>query len=78
MNSSTIAKCWICFATILIATAPVDAYVDPGIAGAMYQVVYAVVFGAIAAWVLRPWHYLLSLLRRRRERHRVVDSRPGE
>jgi hypothetical protein len=53
-------------AIISLATARLEAYVDPGIVGALYQAAYALVFGALTAWVFRPWRYLVSLFRRRR------------
>src|SRR5687768_10545128 len=59
-------KTVICVGMMLLAYARTHAYIDPGIVGALYQAVYALVFGAITAWVFRPWRYLMSLFRRRR------------
>ncbi len=41
---------------------PAHAYVDPGILSTLYQALYALVFGAAAAWIMRPWAWLKSLL----------------
>lgn len=35
-------------------------YVDPGIIGALSQMLYAVVFGVIAAVIFKPWVFLKS------------------
>lgn len=40
------------------------AYVDPGILGVLYQLVYVFFFGTLVAWLLRPWRYLKVLFER--------------
>ena len=42
------------------------AYIDPGILAVLYQVGYALVLGAFAAFVLRPWAWLKSLFQRKK------------
>ena len=54
----------ILLAALLLITSPAYAYVDPGVLGVLYQAAYALVFGALAAFVLRPWQYLKSLFAR--------------
>jgi hypothetical protein len=34
------------------------AYVDPGLLGSLYQIIYVFVFGILAGWVLRPFKYI--------------------
>jgi len=50
----------------LLSVAPVvvEAYVDPGLVASGYQIVYTVIFGLILGWLLRPFSYMRSLLRR--------------
>jgi hypothetical protein len=45
---------------------PAFAYIDPGTISMVIQGLFAVVFGAATAWVMRPWHMLKSLFRRRK------------
>ena len=52
--------------TLILALTPAvaHAYVDPGFLGSLYQMIYMFVFGVAAAWVLKPFRYLSSLLKR--------------
>jgi hypothetical protein len=50
--------------------APLWAYVDPGFAAALYQALYALIFGGIAAVLLTPWRAVTAFLRRRFGRNR--------
>ena len=43
---------------------PAYAYVDPGFLGSLYQMVYMLIFGVFAGWVLRPYRYLTSLFQK--------------
>jgi len=49
-----------------LAPLPVFAYVDPGTVSMVIQGLFAVVFGAATAWVMRPWQLLKSLFRKRK------------
>ena len=53
---------------LLLLSARLDAYVDPGIVGALFQSAYAMVFAAVSLWILRPWRYVRSLFRWRASR----------
>ena len=48
----------------ILAPAPAWAYVDPGVVGMLYQAVYAILFGGLMAWLLKPWRYVRSLFTR--------------
>ena len=37
------------------------AYVDPGIIGAFFQVIFVVIFGSVLAFVTKPWRFIKSL-----------------
>jgi hypothetical protein len=34
------------------------AYVDPGLLGSLYQMIYVLIFGVLAGWVLRPFKFI--------------------
>lgn len=36
------------------------AYVDPGFLGALYQLIYVFIFGALATWVMKPVRFFKS------------------
>lgn len=40
------------------------AYVDPGIVAILYQAIYVAVFGALAAFIFKPWNYLKSFFQK--------------
>ena len=42
----------------------VFAYVDPGILGALYQMVYVAIFGVAAAVIFKPWAFIKGTVRR--------------
>lgn len=42
------------------------AYIDPGILAVLYQLGYALVLGAFAAFILRPWAWFKSLFQRKK------------
>ena len=50
-------------AFLFIPPRPAQAYVDPGILGALSQVVYVFLFGALATWLLRPFRFVKRLWR---------------
>ena len=58
---------------LLFAT-PAYAYVDPGFLGSLYQMVYMLIFGVLASWVLRPYQYLTSLFQKLKSRLKKNDS----
>ena len=35
-------------------------YIDPGILGALYQIVYVFIYGSLLAWIIKPWRYIKS------------------
>ena len=43
---------------------PAFAYIDPGTVSMVIQGLFAVVFGAATAWVMRPWQIVKSLFRK--------------
>lgn len=47
------------------------AYVDPGILPIVYQALYALIFGAVTMFILRPWGYLKSKFGRREEKEKT-------
>lgn len=51
-------------ALLLFCPRPAAAYVDPGVVGSLYQIIYVVVFGALLGFVARPYKYLTSLFDR--------------
>lgn len=53
-------------AIAFLAPHPVFAYVDPGTVSMVIQGLFAVIFGAATAWVMRPWQLLKSLFHRRK------------
>ncbi len=54
---------------ILIAIVPRTgyAYVDPGIASAVLQGLFVIVFGGATAFLLRPWTWFKSVFRSAKE-----------
>ena len=50
----------------VLAPHPAFAYIDPGTVSMVIQGLFAVVFGAATAWVMRPWQLFKSLFRRRK------------
>jgi len=34
------------------------AYVDPGLLGSLYQIIYILIFGVLAGWVFRPFKFI--------------------
>ena len=45
------------------------AYVDPGLLSSLYQIIYAILAGAVFAWIAKPWNYLKSLSGRKKKAH---------
>jgi hypothetical protein len=45
-------------AFIALSGSPLFAYVDPGIIGTLYQMVYVAIFGVVAAVIFKPWGFL--------------------
>ncbi len=44
------------------------AYVDPGIIGTAFQLVYFLVFGVLLAWLVKPFTYLKRLFQKGKDR----------
>ena len=51
------------------------AYIDPGILAVLYQLGYALVLGAFAAFILRPWAWFKSLFQRKKREDYPEDRR---
>ena len=51
------------------------AYIDPGILAVLYQAGYALVLGAFAAFVLRPWTWFKSLFQRKKREENPAERR---
>jgi len=56
-------------------TGPAAAYVDPGILPLVYQAAYALVIGAVVAFVIRPWNWIRSLFSRNVPESRAPNAR---
>jgi hypothetical protein len=46
------------FAALAASGSPLFAYVDPGIIGTLYQMVYVAIFGVVAAVIFKPWGFI--------------------
>lgn len=62
--------------TVLVVffATPAYAYVDPGFLGSLYQMVYMLIFGVFAGWVLRPYRYIAALFHKLKSRLKKTDS----
>ena len=49
------------------------AYVDPGLMGMLFQTFYVLVFGVLAAWVIKPWNYMKGLFKKKKEQKSEKD-----
>ncbi len=56
---------------------PAHAYVDPGILSILYQALYALAFGAAAAWIMRPWAWLKTRFPARRRKLDAAGNTDG-
>jgi len=54
------------------------AYVDPGIAAILYQALYAIAFGAVSLFVIRPWRYLRSIFSGFGRRRKPASATPPD
>jgi hypothetical protein len=76
-GSSSVVAGLLLFLLFAISPLPAWAYVDPGIAAILYQALYALAFGAVSLFVIRPWRYLKSMfggLGRKRKTPRATPS----
>ncbi len=48
---------------LLSFATPAHAYIDPGVAYAVVQAAFVVIFGGAVAWVVRPWTYVKNMFR---------------
>jgi hypothetical protein len=55
---------------------PLFAYVDPGIVGALYQMVYVAIFGVVAAVIFKPWGFIKAQFTRLTGRRRPAAETP--
>lgn len=53
-------------AIAVLAPDRADAYIDPGTVSMVIQGLFALVFGAATAWIVRPWQLFKSLFRKRK------------
>jgi len=65
-------------AFLFIPPRPAQAYVDPGILGALSQVVYVFIFGALATWLLRPFRFVKRLFHPKGSDQQVPAQPPDE
>lgn len=47
---------------IVLCAGPAHAYVDPGVVGSFYQVVYVVVLGAVLGFIVTPFKKAAAFL----------------
>jgi len=59
-NIATNKGTWALLLAISFWTYPerAHAYVDPGLLGSLYQILYVFIFGVLAGWVLRPFKFI--------------------
>lgn len=59
-NTATNKEIWGLLMGIVFWTFPekAHAYVDPGLLGSLYQIIYIFIFGVLAGWVLRPFKFI--------------------
>ncbi len=59
-NTATNKGTWSLLLAIAFWTFPAraHAYIDPGLLGSLYQIIYVLIFGVLAGWVLRPFKYI--------------------
>jgi len=57
-----------------------EAYVDPGVGSALFQALYALIFGSVFAWILKPWQWIKSFLSRsdKGKPEDLTENRPEE
>ena len=63
------------FAMVALLPSVAHAYVDPGLLGTFYQAIYALVFGVIVSWVIRPWHLVKAWLGKARQSEDDPEAR---
>ena len=66
------------FASIGPIGSTLFAYVDPGIIGTLYQVVYVAIFGVVAAVIFKPWGYLKAKFMRLSGRRPAETAAPED
>lgn len=54
------------------------AYVDPGIIGALYQMIYVAIFGVVAAVIFKPWGFIKAQFMRLAGRRPAGTGTPGD
>ena len=59
-NTATNKGTWGLLVAIVFWTFPerAHAYIDPGLLGSLYQIIYIFIFGVLASWVLRPFKFI--------------------
>ncbi len=51
-----------------------QAYIDPGVGSALFQGLYALLFGTVFAWILKPWVFIKVFLSRWSKRETSVPG----
>jgi hypothetical protein len=65
-------------ASIGLSGPPLFAYVDPGIVGALYQMVYVAIFGVVAAVIFKPWGFIKAQFIRLTGRRAAAPDTPAD
>ncbi|MCH7729267.1 MAG: hypothetical protein IH991_22715 [Planctomycetes bacterium] len=50
------------------------AYIDPGVTSLAIQAVFALMFGALATWLLAPWRFFASLFHRGKRKNAAEST----
>ncbi len=58
MKSGLLVRGYVVILVLGLVSSPAYAYVDPGILSTPYQPFYALAYGVLAAWIMRPWAWL--------------------
>lgn len=61
-------------ALLIIIPSPAHAYVDPGLVGGLYQVLYASILIFISTYIFRPFQYIRSLFQRKENWYFLRDK----
>ncbi len=56
LKSGLLVRGYVVILVLGLVSSP--AYVDPGILSTPYQPFYALAYGVLAAWIMRPWAWL--------------------
>jgi hypothetical protein len=60
--------------SLLILSEPAHAYVDPGVVGTLFQLVYAIFFGGVVIFFAKPIDLFKSMMARIRGTPKIDES----